>query len=512
MEQQGPLKVVTIFRITMPLCAVIAVFGIVWPQAMGTIADVLTRGLFQALDWFWLASVTCFLLLAFWLALSRYGQLRLGRPGDRPEFSTVSWISMLFAAGMGAGLLFWGVAEPVTHFATPPVGAAGTPEAARQAMVLTNFHWGLHAWGIYCIGALVLAYYGFRKGAPYLAGTPIRRSFTGIWVEPVAVASDVIAVVAVAFGVAASVGQGSMQIVAGLNVLVGVPVDSVALQVGLLVALFIAYMTSAGTGLKKGIKWLSNLNMGTAVLLLFFLLFVGPTGFLLRTFVTSLGDYVSALPGLSLRLYPYQDLGGWVQSWTLTYFVWWIAWAPFVGIFIARISRGRTIREFVIGTILVPAVFSVLWFAIFGGVGIHEELFGSGGIARLVQEDVTVALFTLFERFPLSEVCSGIALMLVFIFLVTSVDSATFVLGMLTTRGSLEPPLARKFTWGVTLGVLSAALHFLGDIHVLRSVLVSGSVPYSLIMLIQAGALLRSLTADNPLAARAERGREARGR
>ncbi len=487
-------KAFSLYRVSISICALVAVFGILWPDNLSRAADLWTSELFRSLDWFWLGSVTAFLLLVCWLAIGRHGSLRLGRPGDRPEFSTPSWIAMLFAAGMGAGLLFWGVAEPMTHFTSPPLGQGGTAAAARQAMVLTNFHWGIHAWAIYSIGGLVLAYFGFRRGTPYLAGAPIRHVFKGVWVAPLAATADLIAVIAVAFGVAGSVGQGTMQILSGMHVVFGTAIESRFLSTMIMLLLVICYMASAGTGLDKGIKWLSNINMILALALLIFVLLAGPTGFLLRNFVTALGDYTGSLVGLSLQLYPYQDLEGWMHSWTLTYFIWWIAWAPFVGIFIARISRGRTIREFVIGVMLVPTVFSVLWFSVFGGVGLHEELYGGGGMARLVQEDVTIALFALFDRLPLSNLLSLTALILLFIFLVTSVDSATFVLGMLTSRGSLEPPLARKFAWGVLLGILSAALNFLGDVEMLRSVMVAGAIPYTLILLIQAGALIRALS------------------
>jgi glycine betaine transporter len=488
-----------LFWISLAVCAVVAAYGLIWPDAMTRATGILTRRVFGALDWFFLLSVSGFLLLVLALAFSRYGKLRLGDPDDRPEFSTPSWLAMLFAAGMGAGLLFWGAAEPITHFSNPPTGEGGTPLMARRAMVITNFHWGLHAWGIYGVGALVLAYFGFRRKTANLAGAPIRSVFSAAWVEPVAWTADLVSIVAVAFGVAASVGMCTMQVLAGLNIVAGLP-GSPLLAMGVLTALMTCAMASASTGLQKGIKWLSNLNMLVAIFLALFVLIVGPTGFLLRSSLASLGDYITGIFSLSFRAYPYHDIGPWFRSWTLAYFVWWIAWAPFVGIFVARISRGRTIREFALGVLVAPTVFSILWFSIFGGTGIHQELFGQGGIAELVQQDAAVALFSLFDRLPLSGLLSATAIFLVFIFLVTSVDSATFVLGMLTSAGSLDPPRSKRLAWGGGLGALAAPLILVGDIEVFKAVLMSGVMPYSLVLLLQTASLIRALRQDGPFA------------
>jgi glycine betaine transporter len=482
-----------LFRVALVFCVVVAVFGIATPDAMADAAKLLTGTAFRALDWFFMITVTALLLLGMWLAIGPYGHLKLGKDDEQPEFSTPSWLAMLFSAGMGVGLLFWGAAEPMLHFQSPPIGEGGTPSAARQAMVITNFHWGFHAWACYALGALVLAYFGFRRGEPYLAGSPIRAAFKGRWVEPVAWSADLIAVLAVVFGVAGSVGMGVLQLHTGLHVVAGVPLESTGVALAILVAICVSYMASAATSLDKGIKWLSNINMTLAILLMVFILFAGPTPFLLRNFVTVVSDYTSSLVGLSLRLYPYAGVNSWMEAWTLTYFIWWIAWAPFVGIFIARISRGRTIRQFVTGVIVAPTLFSMLWFAIFGGMGFHEEMYGAGGIARLVNENVTVALFALLDRLPLSTLLAVITNILVFIFLVTSVDSATFVLGMLTSKGSVNPPTRRKLAWGVIMGALGGSLVLSGEIHAVRAVAVSGAIPFTFILLIQIAAVLRAL-------------------
>lgn len=499
---RNPLRL-DLFRISLPICAVVAVVGIWKPDELASAAGVLTTASFRALDWFYMAAVASFLGLCLWLALSRFGSVTLGADGEEPEFSLPSWLSMLFAAGMGVGLLFWGVAEPVTHFG----GALGIDtsepaKAARAALVVTSFHWGFHAWAVYGVAALVLAYFGFRKKTAALPGAPLLATFKGAWVSPVAKASNLLAVLAIAFGVAGSVSMGIFQLHTGLSVVFGIAPQSTTIDVIILFVLVVAYMTSASTSLDKGIQILSNLNMVLALLLMVFILFAGPTGHLLRGFFTGVGDYASTLVSLSLRLYPYDDGRGWLEGWTLTYWVWWIAWAPFVGVFIARISRGRTIREFVFGVLFVPTLFSILWFSIFGGFGLYEEFHGAGGITELVRDDISLALFTLFERLPFSSGISVLALVLVFVFLVTSVDSATFVLGMLTSNGSMDPPTSRKIGWGVALGALGAALMLSGNVIVVRSVAVLGAIPFTFVLVLQAAALVRTLWKDHPAPAR----------
>lgn len=436
-------------------------------------------------------------VLGLGLAFSRFGSVRLGRDGEMPEFSTLSWLSMLFAAGMGTGILFWGVAEPVTHYLGAPGLEAETESGARYALVLTGLHWGLHAWALYAVAALVLAYFCFRHKRPYLPGEPIRSSFRGIWVEPLSLATDFLAIVAIVFGVAGSLTMGSLQIQSGLSIVFGVDRDSNAVTMLILLTLVVAYMTSAATSLDKGIKWLSNLNVAICVLLGLFLLATGPSLYLLEVFAYAVGDYLRELPSLSSQFFPTPEDGGWFHSWTITYFLWWIAWAPFVGVFVARISRGRTIREFVLGVMFVPTAFSLLWFSILGGAGLYAELSGQSGLSSIVAQDLTLALFTVFKGFPFSKALSVIAILLVFVFLVTSVDSATFVLGMLTSKGSMNPPTQKKLAWGITLGVLGGALAVTRNVDVVKSVAILGAIPFSVLLVVQIAGFLRALWRDH---------------
>lgn len=491
-------RVIGVFGLSIIACIVTGVWGILQPQALTAAIMRLTTFSLNSFDWAFLLSITIFIFFCFFLAFSRIGDIKLGSPDEEPEFGLVSWLSMLFAAGMGAGLLFWGVAEPLNHYMSPPPEqGAMTPEAARWAMVVTNLHWGIHAWGIYAMAALVLGYFSFRRGKPMLASTPIETVFPGRFGRSLGFVADLVAVVAVAFGIAGSLGMGVMQINAGLADVFGTPADSLTFLMGILAVLILFYMIPITTDLGQGIKFLSNLNLAVAILLMLFILFFGPTGFILSTFTTSLGDYLTNILNLSFRLYPYSGETEWTRVWTLTYLIWWIAWAPFVGVFIARISRGRSIREFVITVILFPTVFSILWFAVFGGAGLHQELFGEGGLASLVIENSSRALFALFSYFPYPMVLAVTAIFLILVFLSTSAASGAYVLGMMTSGGSLNPSLGRKLFWGGIVAVLTAAVLFAGGgVQVLRAIAISGALPFTLIMIAQVACLLFSLSQE----------------
>ncbi len=492
LEEKGFGKLLSVSFISLLLCGATALYGLIKPAHICGASQAITSFCLESLDWFFLLSCALFLGVNLFLALSRYGRIKLGKPDEEPEFSTTSWIAMLFAAGMGAGLLFWGVAEPLSHFMAPPFGVEGmTPEAARQAMVLANLHWGLHAWGIYSIGALCLAYFGFRKGYPLLASTPIKVAFSGRFGDYLGGVADVVAILSVVFGVAGSLGLGVMQISSGLNLVFNTPDQTIGMWLAILACLTISYMLSAGTSLDKGIKILSNINMAIAIVLMLFVLFIGPTGFILSTFITSVGDYLFRVVPLSFRLNPYSGDTAWTCGWTLTYLIWWIAWAPFVGIFVARISRGRTIRQFVTAVILVPSIFTALWFATLGGTGLHIELFGGGGLGTLVLEDVSKALFEMFQFFPLSNVLCIIAIVLQFVFLVTSADSASFVLGMMTTKGSLNPSTPRKLFWAVIIAVLTTTTIIAGGgVKLMKAIAISGAIPFIVIMILHIACLM----------------------
>ena len=479
------------------------IWGLAAPDNMTSVAVGIVNFVLESVGWLYLALCTGFLVLGAWLAFGPYGHIRLGPDDSEPEFSTPSWLAMLFAGGMGAGLVFWGVAEPVSHFANPPGDVTGsTAESARLAMVLTNLHWGLHAWSIYAVCALVLAYFIFRRGLPGLISAPIRATLPASRsTRLLGLTSDVVATFAVVFGLAGSLAMGVLQVRAGVTEVFRVA-PTTGLSMLILGVLAVSYMVSASTGLSKGIQLLSNLNMFLVLVLMAVVVLFGPTSYILEAFVNSIGDYLAALPAYSFRLLSYENQMGWTSAWTLTYLIWWVAWGPFVGIFIARISRGRTIRQFCIGVIVLPTLFSILWFSALGGTSIWIEMNGGGGLAALVSEDVATALFAFLDFMPGGALLSIMALFLIFIFLVTSADSGTFVISMMTSEGRLDPKVSLKLAWGVAIALLTMAILLSGSVEVAKAMAIFGALPFTLILIIQIVGFLRTLREDPALGSR----------
>lgn len=486
------LKTNPVLWIGLAICLPLATWGLVAPTAMSEAVLGFTTFFMVGASWWWLLLATFFLIFVAVLALGPWGRLKLGADDEEPEFSTASWLSMLFAGGMGAGLLFWGVAEPVTHFDNPPGMDGGTAQAARFAMVLTNLHWGLHAWAIYGVCALIIAYFTFRCDRPMRISAPLRGMIGGRAEPVVKTGADVLGIVAVAFGLAGSLSMGTLQVRSGLGVVFALP-ETTLVSLLVLAVLYLAYMTSTLTGVDKGMRLLSNINMAIALAVMAFILVTGPTRFILETVVDTIGAYFFSLGVMAFRLLPYEGLTEWSATWTLTYLIWWLAWGPFVGVFIARISRGRTIREFCAGVILLPTLFSIVWFAVFGGAGIYAELFGPGGLAALVNENVSEALFAFLAYFPLAEVLSYLAMILIFIFLVTSADSGTFVLSMMSSGGSLDPPANAKLVWGSVVAVITAATLLSGSVEVARAMATLGAIPFSAVLMLWLAGFFRAL-------------------
>lgn len=476
------------------LCMATAIITLVAPGPTVAFLKAATNAVFEYTTSFILLSVSGFLVLCLVLAISPIGKWRLGPPDVKPDFSTVSWLSMLFAAGMGTGLVVWGVAEPMTHLLKPPVGEPG--QDVPLAFLITHFHWGLHAWAIYGIGALILAWFGFTQDTPYLPGSPIRSRFRGRWVKPVASGADLLAIFAVAFGVAGTMGMGVVQLGSGLTAVAGFPADSTLVDMGIMVVLVAAYMASAATGLDKGIKILSNINMLLAIGLMLAMLWLGGVSNLLGAYVDNLVHYLSALPALSVDTQPFGGSDSWIRGWTLVYFIWWIAWTPFVGIFIARISRGRSIREFVLGVLIAPTLFSIFWFTVIGGVAVQLQSEGGFDYTAMLSSDVTGVLYHVLESASGGTWAGVLTTFLLFIFMVTSVDSATFVLGMLTSGGTLNPARSRKIAWGVGLGLLGAAFAFVGSVETIKVLTIAGAVPFLLVLLLQLWAFMGSLRSE----------------
>ncbi|SCG49901.1 BCCT family transporter [Micromonospora coxensis] len=459
--------------------------------------------------WFFVVSADAFLVLAVVVAASRYGRIRLGADDDEPEFSTLAWIAMMFSAGMGIGLVFFAVAEPIQHYATPPPAtgiAAQTPAAGAAAMQYTLFHWTLHPWGIYAVTALALAYSTFRKGRDNRISAAFRPLLGARADGAAGRAVDLLAVFATVFGSATSLGLGALQVAAGLDLVAGVP-DTRAVELTVIGALTLAFVVSAFSGLHRGVKWLSTTNVLLAVLLMVFVFVVGPTIYTLEVLPASVGDYLSSLVFMSTRTGAFSD-PAWLGSWTIFYWAWWISWAPFVGTFIARISRGRTVRQFLVGVLLVPSGASAVWFAVLGGSALRVQATGARDLVADVGAGSEQALFGLLEALPLATVTSVLAMVLIALYFVTSADSASLVLGSLTSGGALRPHRVLVVLWGVLIGAVAAALLLAGGLAALQQATIMVALPFVVVMLGLAVALLRDMGRDpavNPQPARARR-------
>lgn len=488
-------KVTKVFWISVLIAGIFVLWGIINPEGLGDSMNVAKSFFLVRFGWFYQLSATFFLIFSLYLIFSKYGKIKLGKDDDKPDFNRPTWFALLFSAGMGIGLLFFGVSEPISHFTTPPLGEGGTSAAAKQALVYTYLHWGFHAWAIYATIALCLAYFKFRKQLPGLMSATLYPILGDKVKGPIGVFIDVVAVFATIFGVAASLGLGAQQINGGLSYLTNIP-NNFQIQLIIIVIVTILFTLSATTGLQKGIKWLSNANLGLASILFILFLILCPTVFVLDLFVTTIGSYIQNLPSMGLRLAPFnKENAAWVQNWTIFYWAWWIAWAPFVGTFIARVSKGRTVREFVIAVLVIPTIVCCVWFAVFGGTAIYFD-FNTG--TNIAAQSLETAIFFVFEQLPFSGVLSVITLLLISTFFITSADSATFVLGMQTTNGSLNPPNRVKFTWGIILTLSAIVLMASGGLNAMQTAIIVSAFPLAIVLILMAFSMVKSFKGELP--------------
>lgn len=484
-----------VFFTSAALIALLVLFAIITPSTAQSVFDLTQSWILANLSWFYVLTVGVILLAVIYLAFSRYGDLKLGPDHSQPDYRDVTWFAMLFSAGMGIGLMFFGVAEPVMHFVDPPVGDGGTYLAAREAMNITFFHWGLHAWAIYAIVALILAFFSFRHGLPLTLRSALYPLIGSRIYGPVGHAVDIFAIIGTVLGVATSLGLGVAQINSGLNHLFGVPVG-IPTQIGLIIITSALATLSVASGLDRGIRILSETNLALAVSLLLFVLVLGPTVFLLQTFVQNTGSYLSDLVHKTFNLYAYQP-NDWIGGWTLFYWGWWIAWSPFVGLFIARISRGRTIREFVRGVLLVPAGFTFLWMTVFGDTAIHMiTVQGITQLAEVVSQDSSLALFAFLERLPLAGITSILAIVMVVVFFVTSADSGALVVDLLASGGAEHSPVWQRIFWSSMMGVVAIALLLANGLEALQTATIASALPFSVILLVALWGLFKALKLD----------------
>jgi choline/glycine/proline betaine transport protein len=448
----------------------------------------------EQFGWFYIMSVTFFVGFVVWLFFSPYGHIKLGSDDDEPEFSYFSWFTMLFSAGMGIGLVFWGIAEPIMHYQTPPLAGANTPEAVVEAMKFTFFHWGFHPWAVYIIFALGIAYYHFRHGLP-LAPRSLLYPIIGDRFRGMAGhLTDILCTVGTLFGVATSLGLGAMQINAGIAAYTGIPFAT-NVQIWIITLITLVATVSVVSGIERGIRLLSGFNVILAGILLLFVFIAGPTVFQLKLLTNTLGSYLSGFVDLSL----WMDLGesaSWQKSWTIFYWGWWISWSPFVGIFIARISKGRTIREFVLNVFLAPTAVTFLWLAVFGGTGLHMELFGGGGISEAVSENVALSLNAVMEGLPFSSIMPAVATLLVITFFITSSDSGSLVDDMVTSGGHPDPPVAQRIFWAFSEGAVAGVLLYSGGLAALQTASITSGLPLTVLILFTCYGLVKALRID----------------
>lgn len=476
------------------LILIVVAWGILSPASLGTISHIAMAAITKNFGWLYLWVVLGLVLFSVFLAFSRYGNLKLGKDDDEPEFSLLAWFAMLFAAGMGIGLVFWGVAEPLSHFTQGPPGTiAGTPEAANTAMRYSFFHWGLHPWAVYSIVALAIAFFQYRRQSAALISEST-RSLPWRAVQRMSGLFNGLAVIATAFGVATSLGMGALQINGGLSAVFGLSVNSYT-QVGIIVLSATLFILSAVSGVAKGVKWLSSLNMLVAALLTLMVFVLGPTVVIIDTFTNTLGSYMSELVRMSLRMTPFRD-SEWVGEWTVFYWAWWLSWSPFVGLFIARVSHGRTIREFIVGTVIAPSIAAFIWFSVFGGTALHMEIWEGVPIAAAAKADLSMALFAMLDALPMGLIMSVIATLLVVVFFITSGDSAILVLSMMSTGGDSDPSARIKITWGVLIAGIAISLLLAGGIDALQTATIVFALPFTLVVALMAIALWRAIRED----------------
>ncbi len=470
-----------------------------WPAASGARFMAAQAWVIARFDWFFVLSVAIFVIFLLVVALSRFGSIKLGPDDVAPEFSFVSWTAMLFAAGMGIGLMYFGVGEPIQHFVSPPNAVAATPEAAREAMLMTFFHWGFSAWAVYGVMGLVLAYFGFRYNLPltFRSGLyPIlRERVNGVLGHAV----DAFALVGTISGIATTLGFGVMQMSAGMHLVAGWQVDGLGFKLGLVAVVVALAGLSAATGLDKGVRRLSEMNLMLAIALMLFVAIAGPTAFLLRAFGDNLGNYLSSLIELSFHTYAYKapNEKDWFANWTILYWAWWVSWSPFVGMFIARISRGRTIRQFVIGVLLVPTAFNLIWMTVFGNSAIWLDTHSAAGALTQTAANVDALLFRFFEYLPMTSILSVAAIILVGVFFVTSADSGAFVIDSIASGGAPESPVWQRLFWAALLGVTAVVLIVAGGLKALQAVTLIAALPVTVVMLALCYGLWRGLMADD---------------
>ncbi|WP_347551743.1 BCCT family transporter [Pseudalkalibacillus hwajinpoensis] len=484
-----------VFWYSLVICGLVVVWGAVAPEHLQAVTSKMTTFISSSFGWYYLLIIMLILVFCIYLIFSRFKNIKLGKEDDKPEFTLPTWFAMLFSAGMGMGMVFWTTAEPISHaYKSSPSGELGTTRAIEEALQYSFFHWGVHAWAVYALVGLVLAYFKFHKGYPGLISATLvpllgeerMRGFLGYVI-------DTLAVVATVVGVAATLGFGTAQINEGFSFLFNMP-TTYSMQLLILAVSTVLFIASAWSGLNKGIKYLSNINLVLGFALMILLLIVGPTLYIMNMFTGTLGGYIANFFNMSFHIEPNNaDQRSWVNSWTIFYWAWWISWSPFVGIFIARISKGRTIKEFMMGVLFVPSIVCFIFFAVFGVSALDLQ---QNGIAMISDYSIETATFAVLQEYPLGTLMSFITIAVIAIFFITSADSATFVLGMLSTSGSLNPPAMVKIVWGLALSAMAAIIVYFGGTQGLQNMLIIAAFPFSIVVLMMGYSFYRAASKE----------------
>ncbi len=478
------------------------IFGALFQDLANTVFSTMQSFITQRFGWLFIILMNVAVFICLYLIFSRYGDIRLGHQTEKPQYSLPSWIGMLFSAGIGIGIMYWGTAEPVYHFMAPPLGEAETMEAAKQAMNISFLHYGIHAWAIYAVVALSLAYFHFRRGLPLSIRSSLYpilgQRIYGKWGHTV----DTLAVFGTMFGVVTTLGFGVLQINSGLESLFGLP-NTVVVQVVLIALITMLACGSLLMGLDKGIKRLSDTNIILTFLLLGFAFIMGPTQYIMDSLVENTGNYLQNLIQLGFWNEAYSKTD-WQSSWTIFYWAWWVSWSPFVGVFIARISRGRTIREFLLGVLFIPMIILFFWFTTFGGVAVDMELIGNPGFIEVVQNDYGSAIFKLMEFYPFAKATTLLIVVMIVLWFVTSSDSASFVIDMLTAGGETNPPKIQRLFWAILQGFVAAILLAAGGLGALQAAAIVAGFPFAIVVFIMLYAMIRGFSRDELILYRAE--------
>lgn len=468
--------------------------GMFLPDQTATVVNKIFSFLTTDFGWLYLLSVAIFLVVAYGIAFSRYGTIKLGKDDDKPEFTNFQWFAMLFGGGMGIGLVFWSIAEPIMHYLSPPIGTGGTPEAMATAMRIVFFHWGIHAWVIFAICGLALAYFQFRCGLPFLISSAFHPLIGDKIYGPIGKAIDILSVFATVFGVATSLGLGSSQIATGLNYIWGIPTSPATIAI-IIAIITVIFTLATISGLHKAMQFAANVKLWLSIsFMVFIFLFGGMVG-ILNNFTGTLGAYLQNFIGQTF----WMDNVKWINGWTIFYWAWWIAWAPFVGQFVARVSKGRTIREFILAVTLLPVGFSFLWLAIYGGAAFQLDTVSNGAITAAVNADYTTAFFVTLKQLPLYWLTGPLAILLIVASFVGAANSATFVLAMLTSGGDMNPNKKLRGFWGVAQGAITIMLILVGGtaaLKALQTASIAAAFPFMLIMLVMCYSILVALRRD----------------